>query len=370
MTRLEILPKDDLCTIISKFNEYFDTIKDNKYQELVEHYKNNTGDFSIPCLYGLYNLTLNNPIQAVLWFNSGIDNDVPNSLYMLILYYKNIKHYKLMTKYCREYMKKYDHVKGSENLINYYFSIKKFIQAENLLIKNIKKYNDKGSLYTIINHYEMSREIASWKYYMIYMIKHFNDIEAIKILTDQYLDDDNMIEARFYAEYGIEKFPDDIKMINNITKYHIKIKDHKNVVKYCLIGIEKCNDLYSMSILACHYHHQKEYIEMKKYYLMLIKEHDDYEFLKILPKLTQYYILTNQDTVNVDEYLKELDNETDIKILKTKLRKYAVKDRECDICFEIKTNILLNCLEHYTCSDCNIRMNNICKTCFPNSISK
>lgn len=365
MTTLEILPKDDLCTIISKFNEYFDTIKDNKYQELVEYYKNNTGDFSITCLYGLYNLTLNNPIQAVLWFNSGIDNDVPNSLYMLILYYKNIKHYKLMTKYCREYMKKYDHIKGSTNLINYYFSIKKFIQAENLLIKNIKKYNDKGSLYTIINHYEMSREIASWKYYMIYMIKHFNDIEAISILTEYFLNENNLSDAIFFANYGIEKFPDDIKMINNITKYHIEIKDHKNIIKYCLLGIEKNNDLHSILTLANHYYDNKEYIEMKKYYLMAIKEHNNNIcILKHLPTLTQYYILTNQNTVNVDEYLKELDNEIDIKILKTKLRKFAVKDRECDICFEVKTNILLNCLEHYTCSDCNIRMNNMCKICF------
>lgn len=364
MSILNISPNDDTISIICKFNEYFESIQDTKYLEFIDYYKNNNGSFSLYCLYGLYYIVNNKPIQAILWFRLGNENNINTSLYMLILYFKFIKNYKSMIKYAQEYMKKYDHIVGSIIIINYYLSNKKYIQAENMLKYNINKYNDKGSFYTLINHYEMILDTKSWIYYMMLFIKKHNDIEAIDILTKYYIKNKDINMIKFYTEYGYTKYPNDIRMINNKTEYYNNILDKDNMIKYCLEGIEKHKDYYSIAILANYYYNNKEYINMKEYYLMLIKEHNNYEYLKQLPYLTQYYILTNQTIVNVDEYLNEIENQPDIKILKTKIRKCKYH-KDCDICYEEnKPNIILNCCEHYTCVDCNIILGNNCKICF------
>jgi len=80
-------------------------------------------------------------------------------------------------------------------------------------------------------------------------------------------------------------------MHNCIGTYYYNQKDYDNMKKYYLMAIEKGNDS-SMYNLGTYYYEQKDYDNMKKYYLMAKEKGNKYKntILEQLEQLEQFEI--------------------------------------------------------------------------------
>ena len=169
-----------------------------------------------------------------------------------------------------------------------------------------------------------------------------------------------------------------------------KNKNIELMKKYYLIAIDM-NNSYAMNSLATHYYKKKEIILMKQYYLMAIELKNPasmynlanhYYYERDFEQSEKYYLMAiewnhynsfvylvqiyeeQKKYKEIIELLEKHKNNSDIRetwkiwFQFCHARETTVKRKEeCSICYEVKDLIQYDCISHYYCKTCYLRMN-------------
>ena len=265
------------------------------------------------------------------------------------------------------------------------------------LIDKAEKYysedNDKSNYYLIGVYYEyIERNYEEMKkYYLMDIDKNMNSISMTHLANYyRYIEKNHLLMKKYYLmAHDANKF--NTTAITNLGSYYQFIeKNHKEMLRYYTMAIEK-NDINAMYLLGNYYRDIKNYVEMKKYYFMTLK--NDPQYYKALTSLGHFYDTILNDPDNAKLYytmaiklgdknamkcivplLKIDDFEHYYQFLKSVpeftqkffilINKYNMKSLEtdCSICSNENVKIItLECC-HSICLSC-IMMLSVCPYC-------
>jgi len=146
--------------------------------------------------------------------------------------------------------------------------------------------------------------------------------------------------------------------MNELATHYFKKKQFVLMKHYFLMAINLKNST-SMYNLANHYYFENDFEQSEKYYLMAIESnhHDSFIYLVQLYEEQKKYneiielLEKHQKDPNVKETWKRWFHfcharETTVK-----------REEECSVCYEVKDLIQYDCISHYYCKTCYLRMN-------------
>ena len=114
-----------------------------------------------------------------------------------------------------------------------------------------------------------------------------DDLNKTKLIYELFVNNIMMLENEYI---------NDSMMMNYIGLYYRQQKDYENMKKYYLMAINHGND-FAMNNLGLYYRQQKDYENMKKYYLMAINHGNN-----IAMNNLGHYYLTQKDYENMIKY--------------------------------------------------------------------
>ncbi len=184
------------------------------------------------------------------------------------------------------------------------------------------------------------------------------------IKKDKILDTNNSNILYFISLYYLYKLNNKIKFkeyslkainMNNsnaMVRYAYSFKEEEKI--YYLKAIE-LNNSNAMNGYAYLLENENKIEEAIYYYLKAIELNNKaalHNYLLInSSKLKKYLELKNIKSDITEKELIELNKDKDVLIFNNKLKKYSEK-KVCELCYENKINILLNCFNDMVCTDC------------------
>ena len=126
--------------------------------------------------------------------------------------------------------------------------------------------------------------------------KLFNDCKLLS-LDEKYYDHIDMLYEMFINNIIPSNFPDIIYA--QIAKYYLINCDYDNMIKYCVLAIEKNKDTSAMLCL-CKYYSDVGNVDMTLYYCIMSLEHDEFNccFYMLLFDMNNNIIIRCDDTIH------------------------------------------------------------------------
>jgi len=264
------------------------------------------------------------------------------------------KEFDLMKQYCLMAIERGNRVTMG-NLALYYESVENYDLMKHYYLMAIEK----GSVHGMNNlgHYyqNVEKNYDSMKHYYLMAIEQGN-ASAMSNLASYYqvVEKGNYELMKQYYLMAIEK--GNASAMGNLALYYESVEKNYDLMKqYCLMAIEK-GHLLSMTNLASYYQYiEKNYDLAEKYYLMAVEHGDTRASLNILRMKKEYDKILELDS---DLVRKELPRLYQFHCA----RKSLIRNGVCDICYEEKPLYPYDCICHYMCLNCYLKVN-VCGLC-------
>jgi TPR repeat protein len=184
--------------------------------------------------------------------------------------------------------------------------------------------------------------------------------KMLELLAIEYDNNKNSELAIKYYKLAMER--GSMSAVFNLGQYYYENNNIENMFKYYLYGVE-LKDVDCMFELSLYYQQVNDFDNMKKYYLMALEEIDNCNYKKTLIndgekdfnlfKIKEFLDTVEKPCQTVLNKIKNLKSKKEIMIFENKKKLFTQLNNiiDCDICYDIKLNIDLNC-GHCCCIDC------------------
>ena len=320
--------------------------------------------------FGYIEITNENTIQSIydLYSNSNSDlnliektiNNTDDSVYYLYVgHYFNMK---TEVDLMKQYYLKAIHLKNADAMNNLGFHYKKLGEFDLMKYYYCKaiEYKNSNAMNNLAFYYKETSEFTLMKEYLFMAIQQ-NNSYAMNNLGCFYKETREYPLMKKYYLMAIRHKNPNPRAMFNLGLYYQEMRQNTFMKHYYLMAI-RLKHVGAMFNLANYYRENEEFDLMEKYYSMTIRENPTHS--ESIQNLLAFYKEKKQydDFISlIHNNLKYINKETK-EIYKNFIQFYRVrlqtskKKEQCDVCLEIKDLIYFDCICHYFCVSCYLRL--------------